>query len=360
MNPFSTIPFQGQQISPNNAQSLRLKSGAVYLFPYGNFLVKPGPQTAIQWLDGDSGLWRTAETGPVNHPIFVPSDGTNYRAINVSGTITGVNITAAGTLYTQLNTTVSFAAPVAGGIQAVGIPVIGGSLTLTVTTAGSGYTNPIIVIDPPQIAGGTTGQCIPAVFDATLTTGTIAGTTAVFAGAGYVQIPNVTVLDPTGTGAVITASISNGTATSGGLTGIIMTNMGAGYDGTHIPAVTITSATGSSATATALPSLALTSITVAGTNTGYTANALLESSLGSGVALASPSGDSILGRPARAVAVQTAGVLGTPVIEDAGNGFQTVPLVKQVGNATADGSVNATFVAVVGGVTNSLILWQIG
>jgi len=56
---------------------------------------------------------------------------------------------------------------------------------------------------------------------------------------------------------------------------------------------------------------------------------------------------------------ETAGALNAAVIEDAGIGFQTVPLAKQVGNATADGSVNATFVAVVGGVTNTVFFWQV-
>lgn len=382
MNPFASISFAGQFISPNNATPIRLLSGGVYILPPGNFLVKPGGQTAIQFQDDNSGLWKTFESGPVNAPIFVASDGSNFRAINLSGTITGANITAAGTVYSQANTTVTFAAPVTGGVTATANPIIGGSLSFTVA-GGSGYTNPFLIIPPPQLLGGTPGLCIPATASIALSTGALSTITAGFAGAGYLTAPgsnlgtitpaqlaqvtnpfmngtNMVLVDPTGTGGTVTAAIANGTPTNGGLTGIVMTNMGALYDGTHIPAVTVTSATGGSAAATALPSMAVTSITVAGTNTGYSASAVIETSLGNGTALAAVMGDPVLPRPGRAVAAQSAGVLGTPVIEDAGNGFQTVPLAKQVGNATADGSVNATFTAVVGGVTNTLFLWQIG
>jgi len=362
VNPFSNISYQGQSISPNALQSFQLPSGGSYVFPYGVFLAKPGPQTAIQFKDYNSGLWKNFSSGPNDFPVYIGSDGTNYRAINLSGTINGATVTTPGTGYTQAGTTISFAAPTSG-VTATGTPIIGGSLTATVTAGGSNYTNPIVLIDPPQVGGGTPGLCIPATARVGLTAGVISSITFDFAGAGYVAIPNITILDATGTGAVITAAIANGTAASGGLTGIVMTNYGSGYDGTHIPAITVNGPTGSSGTAaaTALPNLALTSVTVGGTNTGYTATVIVESSLGaSASAPLNIFGDTVLPRPARATIAQSGGVLGTATIEDAGIGFQTVPLLKQVGNATADGSVNATFTAVVGGVNNTLTVWQIG
>lgn len=366
MNPASQIAFPGQFItSLHRPQSQVLRSGAAWPIPNGNFLVRPGAQTALQYKDGFSGLWRTFESGPVNHPVALSSDGTNFRAINLSGTILGTNVTTAGTLYTQAGTSIAFAAPVAGGITATGTPIIGGSLSLALTMAGTGYTNPQLVIPSPDQYGGTYGACLPAVAHAAFnaSTGALTSATLDFAGAGYQAVPPVAILDPTGTGAVITASITNGTPTNGGLTGIIMNNPGALYDGTHIPAVTITGPAGSSGTAaaTALPSLALTGVTVGSTNTGYSASIIFLSSLG---ASASPPlnvyGDEVLPRPARGTIAQAGGVLGTATIEDNGINFQTVPLVKQVGNATADGSVNATLTAVVGGVNNILEYWQIG
>jgi len=381
-DPNSVIAIPGLAASPNPSIVTRLAGGSIFPVGAGNWIFRLGANCAAQWYDINSGLWHVLESGIDGLIELIASDGTNYRIINLSGTIQGANITVAGTLYTQANTTISFAAP-AAGITATGTPIIGGSLTYTVTAAGSGYTNPQIIIPNPWLLGGTAGLSIPATATVSTSAGALGSVTSGFAGAGYVNAPAANtqtltpaqfaanpnywlslgaliLIDPAGTGGIITPALANGTATNGGLTGIIITNPGSGYDGTHIPAVTITSTTGINAAATALPNLALTSVTVGGTNTGYTASVVGLTSLGSGTALSSINGEPAPARPGRFVAAQSGGALGTPVIEDAGGGFQTVPLAKQVGNATADGSVNATFTAVVGGVNNTLLGWQIG
>lgn len=382
------IAFPGQPVgSANSPQTLNLQSGAIWQPTAGSYLAKLGPQSALQWLDINSGLWRTLDCGPSNHPVPFTTDGTNFRVINKSGTISGINITTAGTAYSQANTTLTFAAPATGtpSITATATPIIGGSLSFTQTSGGKGYVNPIFLVPPPQLLGGVQGLCIPAsIASCTLTSGVISSPTVGFAGAGYVQAPgantltitpaqfaaneqaylnntNIVIIDPAGSGAVITPAITNGTAASGGLTGCVMTNPGAGYDGTHIPAVTITCA-GSSGTAaaTALPSMALKSIAVAGTNTGYTESVILDISLGNTTAIANIFDEPVCPRAAHASCSESGGALGTPTIEDAGGDFQTIPIVRQAGNATADGSTNATFAATVGGVNNILLYWQIG
>lgn len=381
------IAYPGQLLSSvNTPQTLNLQSGAIWQPTAGSYVVKLGPQSVLQWKDANTGGWRITDSGPSSNPISFTSDGTNFRVLNISGTIQGITAGTAGTGYAQSTTTMSFAAPAAGtpSITATATPIIGGSLSFTVTSGGTGYVNPIFLVPTPQLCGGTPGMCIPAtIASCTLTAGVISSPTGGFAGAGYIAAPgastltltpaqyaaneqsylyntNIVIIDPAGSGAVITPAITNGTPASGGLTGCVMTNPGAGYDGTHIPAVTITGA-GSSAAATALPSMALKSVTVAGTNTGYSASILLESTLSNGTTAAAPIFDEfVMPRAARAVAAESGGAVGTPVVEDAGNGLQTVGLVKQVGNATADGSVNATFTGVWGGVNNILLFWQVG
>lgn len=381
------IGYPGQSTAVNLPQTVTLLSGGIWLVPDGVFMFKLPPQSVLQWKDTTTGLWRTTDSGYSSHPVTVASDGSNFRVLNISGTIQGIGGLTAGSGYAQTTTNLTFAAPNASNfpsVTALATPIIGGSLTFAVTTGGSNYTNPQIYIPNPTQCGGTPGLSIQAnAHVATLTTGAIATLGTDFAGAGYIVAPNantvtltpaqfqsvpqselnlantIYLVDPTGTGAVITPTIANGTPTSGGLTGAIITNPGAGYDGTHIPAVTITGA-GTSAAATAIPSLALQSITVSGTNTGYSASILLESSLGNGTALKPIYDEPVLPRAARASATESAGVVAAPTIEDAGNGFQTVPLIKQVGNATADGSVNAAFTGVVGGVNNQLLYWQLG
>lgn len=365
------IAYPGMETGLNNTpQTVNLQSGAIWPVAApgggaGAFYLKLGPQSVLQWFDINSGLWRITDSGPSNYPIFVQSDGTNFRVMNISGTISGINITNAGTGYKQ-GDTIAFGAPAAGtpSRTAKGNIIVGGSLTFTVSAGGTGYSNPAFFIQPPQLCGGTVGLCIPAyIASCTLTSGVISSPTGGFAGAGYVTAPTVTVVDMVpsgvtpGSGAVVTAAVAG----AGTVTGCVMTDNGAGYDGTHIPTVTFTTATGSSAAATALPSMAVKSITVGSTNTGYTASVVIGTSEGSGAAAIAPLNDEfVMPRPARATATQSGGVLATPLIEDAGNGFQTVPLAKQLGNATADGSVNATFTPVVGGVNNSLLYWQVG
>lgn len=383
MNPFSAIAFPGQNLAPNPGFSTELASGAGFLVPSGVFLADLGPQCVIQYKDF-SGEWHgfASAISVAAKPLY--SDGTNFKIVNNSGTIQGTNITVAGTGYSQAGTTIAIAAP-ASGITALATPIIGGSLTLAATTAGTGYTNPILVIPHPYILGGTLGQCVPANAVLGLTTGTITSATTGFAGAGYLSAPtpavqtitpatfaadplyfvnqnSMFIIDPAGTGAVITATLANGTPASGGLTGIIINTHGAGYDGTHIPAITITGPAGAAnAAATALPCMALSSVTIAGTNTGYSSGIIFESSQGSaGNAPKNLNDAPVFARSARGTITQAAGVLTTTAIEDAGFGFQTVPLLRQVGNATSDGSVNATLTAVVGGVNNYVNLWQIG
>lgn len=398
-NKGSSIAVPGLEVSANIPQSVQLRGGQIWSVPVGNFMLKIGAESALQWFDQNSGLYHILETGQSNAPVFVESDGTNFQVINLSGTIQGATITANGTLYNQANATAAFAAPAAGN-TATGTPIIGGSLAFTLDTGGAAYSNPYLVIPPPQLLGGTPGLCIPATANLSFTAnGAITGINTGFAGAGYAAAPlnnyintvgntvtmtpaqyaqsladgnpynqgnpqaqpSMFIVDPTGSGAQITAATANGTSASGGVTGIIMTSPGSGYDGTHIPAITLAGTTGSGATATALPALSLTGVTVGGTNTGYSATIMFLSSLG---ASASPPvnvfGEPIQVRPARGTIAESGGNLGAASIEDAGGMFQTVPLLRQVGNATVDGSVNATLTAVVGGVNNTLLYWQVG
>lgn len=359
------INYPGQPVSPNVPQTIGLQSGAIWSVPNGTFMIKLPPQCVLQWFDVNSGLWRITDSGPTQWPIQVSSDGTNFRVVNISGTILGANITNAGTGYVQ-GDSFALTAPAAGtpSRTAKGTMIIGGKLTLAVTAGGTGYSNPYFVIQPPQLCGGTLGACLPAfVSSCTLTAGVISAPVLGYAGAGYVTAPTVTVFDAVpssvtpGSGAVITATVAG----AGTWTGTIMTDYGAGYDGTHIPTFTFTTSAGVNAAATALPSMALKSVTVGSTNTGYSGNVELLSSLGNGAALGTLNDEFVLPRGAKAVGINSAGSIGaTPIIEDAGNGFQTVPLLRQVGNATVDGSVNATFTAVVGGVNNTLLYWQVG
>ena len=350
MTQLPPITYAGQLPSPNLPVSFSLAAGASWTVPNGIFAIRTGAQTSIQAYDPVTGLWRSLSPHPGDNATQVFSDGTNYRVINVSGTIQGVKISNAGTSYTQSTTTATFAAP-ASGNTAKGYPVVGGSLTFAVTTGGSGYTNPVLTVSNPVTLGGTPGYIVPAKIRATLSSGAISAITVDFAGSGYVKAPTVTITDPTGTGAVVTATVAG----AGTITGFVMTNNGSGYDGTHIPAVTVTDSTGvgTSASLTALPNLSLTSVTIGGTNTSYSGTPMAISSLGAPTAILD---EPVYPRPAFVTFTVSGGALSGSTIEDNGSGFQTVPVLTQLVNAGS----NATLTAVVGGVNNTVIYEQIG
>lgn len=352
------IPYVGQPISGVNPPVYRdLASGSYHILPAGQLNIELGRQTAIQFYNSYNGTWNILVGGPSISPISILSDGQNYRIINLSGTIAGASVTNQGSgTYVQATTSVTFGAPATGGVTALGVPIVGGDLVLTVASGGTNY-SPLtyLVIQTPWVAGGQNSVgSLPAYALPTVTAGAIASTTFTggFAGAGYGTAPTVTVVDPTGagSGAVVTAAI--GVTNAALITGILMTNMGAGYDGTHIPTVTITGA-GSSAAATAVPLMALKSITVSAGGTVLTNSFLMTDG---GIVVTSLNGESTTFRSAFASTTTSAGIITAAAVEDEGFGFQSVPKVGYI-NTGAIATGAPTLVPVVGGVTSFTRTW---
>ena len=225
VNPLWRLPYVGQPLSNNTRQNLILPSGAIQLLPAGDFYVQLGRQAILQYYDSSDGGWHSYVGGPTQQPFYCGSDGTNYRVINVSGTVQGVSMTNNGSAYTAAPA-VAFGAP-ASGITATGIAIVGGDLTFSVAAGGSGYVNPVVMVAQPPLSNG---NAIPAVATATVSGGTITVVT-LSSGCGYLTAPTVTVVDPAGTLATIVASI--GTTNAQKVLAVRITNPGSGYDGTH-------------------------------------------------------------------------------------------------------------------------------
>ena len=154
------------------------------------------------------------------------SDASAILQANLSaGSVTAVNITAPGSLYTTA--TVTFSSPTGSTATATAtVDSFGIIRTVTVTNPGSGYTSSPTV----SVTGGSgTG----AVLTAVVQNGQVVSVTINNGGAGYVS-PSVTIAAPTGA----TAATGTVTITGGQVSDITITNGGAGY--TTAPTVTIT------------------------------------------------------------------------------------------------------------------------
>lgn len=275
---------------------ITLPSGGQYFLPAGDYIIATGGQTALQWFDNDNGLWR--DYAPPGSVTSITTDGGNYRLINLSGVCVGASITNAGSGGTngigptQTGSTVSFAAPAAGGVTgtATGYVVVGGSVAApTITQAGSGFlVPPLVFCDPPQAAGG-----VQATATATISAaGAITGITMLNVGAGYTSTPQWYIqpnnfngflatpdraagaFPPTGlihpnnvwpgtefqanissTGALLTPVALTG---SGTLTAIVMTHYGAGYGSANLATVSFGGTSLGAAAATPIMSLCCT------------------------------------------------------------------------------------------------------
>ena len=377
-----------------------LISGGVYRVPAGEWFMQMGQQIGLQWFDPNMDAWRLIGN-PGSTFDWVPTDGNNFRLVNLSGIVIGASITAAGSGGTngigptQTGVTVTFGAPASAlpGNTATAYAIIGGSVQApTVTVAGAGFTvPPLILIDPPPLGG------IQATAIATLTSGGgISSITMQNVGAGYTLSPNFWIIpqgnttmnglpagltpDPSpffGNGFVNptnlpalsiyqpnSSSASAGSSAgalltpialtgSGTLTGVVMLNYGGTYDGTHIPTVTV-AGLGGSPTATAIMSMCCTSVTVGTAGVAYGSSAMWETSLGNIVPgqinnnMPNPS-------PARGVCVLAGGAVTGFTIENAGFGFQKVPTVAVMGTNTIP-TTYATGTVVCGGVVDTYVL----
>jgi hypothetical protein len=376
--------------SPQNngiPNALALPSGGVWYPPSGTYLITTGSQTIVEWYDPVGTIWRQY-SGPETL-AQISCDGTNYRLVNNSGTCVGGNITNQGSGGTngigpvQTGSTVTFAAPAAGGVtaQAQGYVVVGGSVPApTITQGGSGFlVPPIVCCDPPPPGG------VQAIFTTTISaagvitavtplqnTGT--GTTSTSSGAGYTSVPQFYIIPqwqffpgalrfpgdvagptnpqnayPPGlinpanawngspyqgnlvtgtTGALLTGAALTG---SNSLTAIVMTAFGGGYTGNSQATISFGGTSLGAVAATPIMSFCITGATAAATGgAGQAVGTNVVTSLG--LVAGFNNNNTFFPRPARGVLTNAN---GTFTVEDPGYGLQGAVVVETGGTALA-------------------------
>ena len=279
----------GQRSSAFTSQPITLHSGGTYQIPSGQYLINLGPYTALQSYDSVTQTYRPVQTPTNSDSLIVSSDGFNYRVQNITGTAVGAYVTNGGSsypngIYPASSTTTSqtnyvIATASAAGAQSSVIGsiakfnvVVGGAIstTVTVTTAGSGYTRPPLLIfsDPP--AGGVRASG----YVTALSSGGISTVVVTNQGAGYTTAPTITViahpLDTAVTTAVLTATIDT-SGYSGRITALTLAEGGSAY--AAVPTISFSTSAGSSGAATVVMCMSGTGISsVSGGSANLTDN----------------------------------------------------------------------------------------
>jgi hypothetical protein len=386
-----------------------LSGGEQWYLPPGNFYIQLGSVTLLQVFDGINQIWRNVGF-PGGNVQVTSADGFNYRLINFSGVIAGVNITNAGSGAATngigsavTGVTIGFGAAPTNGIAASAYPIIGGKLSgLTLANAGSGFVfPPVVVIDPPPLGGI---QATATVSLSTTTPGTLTTPVLQNAGAGYTSTPNAYIVPqyllpviggapinptqpvnviPPGNIAPLSGSLSsqppflpsvqwptafpvtggaqitvNGLTGSGTLTGAVVTNPGLGYTNTTIPTISFSGGSlAGGVAASPITSFSVSSVSGAGGAGIVAGTAVLGATAGAaGTFVATDGCNGILQpRPPRGVSTSAAGAV---TLTDPGFGIQLVtsganqPLFSATGTVTTQ----PTYTTVSGGAFDISLL----
>ena len=235
-----------------------LEAGMTRLVPSGTWVISPGPYTAFQEYDPVTGIWRRVGNDSSN-TRYIASDGVSFRLANQSGCCVGALVTNGGSGYTSV--------PVCTA-NGTGAPVfqciVGGavSTSVSVTNGGKNYVYPPIVqFDSPPAPG------IQATGYATISAGAVTAITIVDQGAGYTNVPVISLTndprDTTGYGAAAVATLTG----SGTVTGVLVTDHGNAV--TSLPTLSFAGGGGTGAAATAIMNWAITAYTVTSAGSGY-------------------------------------------------------------------------------------------
>ena len=272
--------------SPNGASELSVPPCGAALIPPGPYMVMVGPYLTVQYLDPVTTTW-LPYTSVTNNTAYIISDGVNFRIFNPTGAVLGAAVTNAGSGAVSGSVSVSPStgnstwAAVVGGACTTTIPlqitVAGGTTT---TLYGANYTiAPRVVIDAPPAPG------VQATAYATIASGTVSGITVTNQGAGYLSVvvttngttttccnTNVALIpspyDPN-LGAITNATAGTPPLTGAGtITALLCTNSGQAVS--SAPTLTISGA--GAAAATAILCQTATSLTLTSGGAGYGAN----------------------------------------------------------------------------------------
>jgi hypothetical protein len=283
-----------------------LNAGDEIPVPAGTWYISLGMYLIAEFLDPVTNIWTfvAAGTQGVGAPLYVKSDGFNWRIANRLACPVGGIVLTGGSGYVQASTTAT-----ASSGTSLWIPIVGGALTpLSVTGGfGAGYGVPPILIipSPPPPANNVNGVGgRQAVGYAVISGGSVSTVSLIDQGAGYPSSFTVTLLpnptDPNINTGITLSQWSFSTVFAGSITGIVCTNPG---NPIATPAQLSLTIAGAGTNATVAPvmlqTLTSVSVSVGGLGYGLAGNVMLTTAGGAypgGSIAASPE---LLARKAR-------------------------------------------------------------
>lgn len=339
-----------------------LNTGDVQIIPAGVFWVQTDGYSVVQFKDPVTGIWRGFSSARVG-PMRVQSDGVNFRIANLLTCPVAAVVTTQGSGYVQATTTVT---PSVG--TSTWYPIVGGAIsgTITVTTAGSGYTIPPTVFFPPPPSPG-----VQATGYSTISAGAVASVVVTNMGAGYTTAP-VPVFIPSpmeaSPGSIVTAAgTSTISANAGKLCAVLCTNSGVPV--ASMPTLTVAGA-GSSGAVTCEVMYTITSATGSGGAT-YTSGENIATTTGgktsASPALTNPAIEltDYYPRPAVGVPTITANAVAGFTFTDGGlfissnlsSNLPSLLVLAQTGGTNPIGALTNT--PTLGGTRSTVLLQQV-
>jgi hypothetical protein len=374
---YPNVVLGNPQVVATNRVSL--PPGGDILIPSGRFFVSPGQYSQIQAYDPVSGTWVPYTTATLNEPMYVESDGSNFRIINPTGFPVGAQMNANGSGYTSAPAVAAngingstWKAIVGGAISNINITTVSSSGGFTNVTGGSGAgyaTSPIVNIAAPPYPG----VQATAVASLNYSSGGVSAWTIINPGAGYLVPPAcVLVTQPDdinllgGTTTIQPAAATTQLSYSGQITAVLLTNEGNQPVGAP-PVLSFTGGGGTGATATAVMAFTITGYTVSAAGSGYgTASNFYMTGIGGTVTSAAatvnnPIINTSLLIPRLANISVTAGSstgLQPLAIIDGGL-YPSIPTIVATPGPVGVGGVGSVYTATVGGVNDTVLVQPI-
>lgn len=245
---------------------ISLAPGDTIILQAGTKAISIGGGLFLQYLDPQTGIWRDEYSNRVG-PLTIPSDGFTRRIANLTGCPIAAVVTGGGTGYPA---SASCTAVSTGTGGSTWTPIIGGQLSVvSITAAGLNYAVPPLVIIPAPPQPG-----VVATAYAVLTAGSVTGITLTNVGAGYLTAPTATIVPApndlnyqSSVTAITPATVTFGLTGAGVVSAVLCTNNGAAV--TTAPTVTVSGTGGSGSTVIGVLLQTVTAASISGAGIGY-------------------------------------------------------------------------------------------